>query len=168
MRKQDYEFQPQDAKVKVAEKLFADTNAEFGPIKQEDKSWIDFVLSKLPPWTTKPNTEIKGDDMSQYTGNIFVEKCVIKNQNLFDGGPWRAIKSDANYVHFALYNNTFYWLDAEKFADWIDRAGILCKPGANNKDGSYVHGYIISIDRIEGLSKDILIHKQVYDKTRKA
>ncbi|MCX6654470.1 MAG: hypothetical protein NTY03_05035 [Candidatus Bathyarchaeota archaeon] len=161
-----YEFKPQDNKGKIGEKLFADTYSEFGPIKQEAKSWIDFVLKTLPPWTTKPNVEVKFDDMSQYTGNIFVEEFVVKHE-YYPGGPWRAIKSDANYVHYVLYNNTFYWFDAEKFIDWIGRAGISRKPGAYNKDGSSVGGYIIPIDRIDELKTDILIHKQVYDKTRK-
>ena len=68
---------------------------------------------------------------------------------------------------FVLYNNTFYWFDADKFIDWIGRAGISRKPGAYNKDGSSVGGYIIPIDRIDELKQDILIHKQAYDKTRK-
>ncbi len=161
-----YEFKPQDALGKVGEKMFAETNAEFGPVKQEDKSWIDFILTRIPPWTTSNKVEVKTDEMSEKTWNIFVEQYVVKNKP-YDGGPWRAQKSDANYVHFAKCNDTFYWFKPEQLIDFIGRAGLRCITGAPNKDGSYAIGYLIPVERLEKLEKDVLLHKQVYDKRRK-
>jgi hypothetical protein len=162
MRKK-YGFKSQNTKGKIGEKLFAEAYAKLGPVKQDKKSRIDFVLTTLPSWTCKPNVEVKYDDMSQYTKNIFVEEFVFKHKK-YPGGPWRALKSDANYVQFALYNKTFYWFDANMFINWIIHSKFPRKLGAYNTDGSNVGGYIIPIEQINNLENNILIHKQIYDK----
>lgn len=147
MRSQPYEFKPQLDKGEVGQKLFASFFKEYNPVDAPDKAHYDFTLSHSHPKSKNTRVEVKTDFWK--TGNMCLERYVVKHNNYYDGGPWRAVTCQADFVYILEKYKTIHWFDAPALCQFVEKSGYKPRTLAPNKDGSYTISYIIPFEELE-------------------
>ena len=134
---------------KVGEKLFADAYARAGH-KVEDVSDnldyrrrdIDFIVSNKRGQTT--TIEIKTDEASEYTGNVFVEYANINNKS-HDYLGW-LMYCEAEYIGFVQpHNRRVLIVSFAELSAHIKENSYRCASSSN------ATGFLIPISALETL-----------------
>ncbi len=147
MKTQPYEFRPQLVKGKQGQKLFAHFYKEYNPVEAPEKALFDFTLSHPHPLSKNTKVEVKTDFFA--SGNMFLERYVVIRGQYYDGGPWRAMQEDADFIYILKEYKTIHWFNSKALCDFVEKSGIKPIQGAPNKDGRYSIGYKVPFELLE-------------------